>query len=65
MLFSRFGRKPMLLVSYTISMVFGFASAFSNSYTMFGVMRFFTGFGLTGISIISTVLSKLSSIDFI
>ncbi|XP_055758738.1 solute carrier family 22 member 7-like [Salvelinus fontinalis] len=53
----KFGRKPMLLVSYTISMVFGFASAFSNSYTMFGVMRFFTGFGLTGISIISTVLS--------
>uniref|UniRef100_A0A3P8XC61 Solute carrier family 22 member 6 n=1 Tax=Esox lucius TaxID=8010 RepID=A0A3P8XC61_ESOLU len=53
----KFGRKPMLLVSYILSIVFGFSCAFSNSYTMFIVMRFLTGFGLTGISIISTVLS--------
>ncbi|KAJ8384790.1 hypothetical protein AAFF_G00198760 [Aldrovandia affinis] len=53
----RFGRKSMLLVSYLLSVSFGFASAFSNSYLMFVIMRFFTGFGLAGISIISIVLS--------
>ncbi|KAG5831748.1 solute carrier family 22 member 7-like [Anguilla anguilla] len=53
----RFGRKTMLLVSYLLSISFGLASAFSKSYLMFGIMRFFTGFGLTGISIISIVLS--------
>ncbi|XP_036403104.1 solute carrier family 22 member 7b.1 [Megalops cyprinoides] len=53
----KFGRKPMLLVSYLSAMAFGFASAFSKSYVMFAVMRFFTGLGITGISIISMVLS--------
>ncbi|XP_036403105.1 solute carrier family 22 member 7 [Megalops cyprinoides] len=53
----RFGRKSMLMVSYVSGMIFGVASAFSTSFVMFAVMRFFTGFGITGISIISTVLS--------
>uniref|UniRef100_A0A8C9V0U1 Solute carrier family 22 member 6 n=1 Tax=Scleropages formosus TaxID=113540 RepID=A0A8C9V0U1_SCLFO len=53
----RFGRKSMLLLSYVCAMGFGLTSAFSSSYTMFAVMRFFTGLGLTGISIISIVLS--------
>uniref|UniRef100_A0A8C9RAS4 Zmp:0000001102 n=1 Tax=Scleropages formosus TaxID=113540 RepID=A0A8C9RAS4_SCLFO len=45
----RFGRKSMLLLSYVCAMGFGLTSAFSSSYTMFAVMRFFTGLGLTGI----------------
>ncbi|KAJ8384782.1 hypothetical protein AAFF_G00198680 [Aldrovandia affinis] len=53
----RYGRKPMLLVSYISGMTFGLASTFSSSFAMFAVMRFFTGFGITGISIVSTVLS--------
>ncbi|XP_064173874.1 solute carrier family 22 member 7-like [Anguilla rostrata] len=53
----RYGRKSMLLVSYVAGMVFGLASAFSSSFLMFAIMRFLTGFGITGISIISTVLS--------
>ncbi|KAM6972600.1 solute carrier family 22 member 7-like [Aplochiton taeniatus] len=52
----KYGRKRMLLVSYLSAIFFGLASAFSNSFTMFAVMRFFTGFGITGISIISIVL---------
>ncbi|KAJ8250504.1 hypothetical protein COCON_G00224260 [Conger conger] len=53
----RFGRKSMLLLSYVLSISFGFASAFSKSYLMFSILRFFTGLGLTGISIITYVLS--------
>ncbi|XP_021436478.1 solute carrier family 22 member 7-like isoform X2 [Oncorhynchus mykiss] len=53
----RFGRKTMLLVSYISGMLFGVASAFSTSFIMFAVLRFFTGFGITGIVIISSVLS--------
>ncbi|XP_029006621.1 solute carrier family 22 member 7-like [Betta splendens] len=53
----RFGRRIMLLVSYVSGMLFAVASAFSSSYTMFVVLRFFSGFCLTGIVIVSTVLS--------
>ncbi|XP_056624555.1 solute carrier family 22 member 7b.1 isoform X1 [Triplophysa dalaica] len=52
----RYGRKPMLMVSYLVTATFGVASAFSQSFIMFAIMRFFTGMGLTGISIISYVL---------
>lgn len=52
----RFGRKPMLMVSYLITAAFGVASAFSQSFIMFAIMRFFTGLGITGISIITIVL---------
>ncbi|XP_030643336.1 solute carrier family 22 member 7b.1 [Chanos chanos] len=52
----RYGRKRMLMVSYLMAICFGVASALSHSFTMFAVMRFFTGFGITGISIISIVL---------
>ncbi|XP_077095524.1 solute carrier family 22 member 7b.1 isoform X2 [Siphateles boraxobius] len=52
----RYGRKRMLMMSYLISISFGVASAFSQSFIMFAIMRFFTGMGLTGISIISIVL---------
>ncbi|XP_041839446.1 solute carrier family 22 member 7-like [Melanotaenia boesemani] len=53
----RFGRKIMLLVSYVSGMLFAIASAFSTTYVMFAVLRFFTGFCITGIVIVSTVLS--------
>ncbi|KAJ0004835.1 hypothetical protein NQD34_011049 [Periophthalmus magnuspinnatus] len=53
----KYGRKNMLLLSYALPVVFGLSSAFVTSYEMFAVLRFFTGFGLTGISIISLVLS--------
>ncbi|XP_012689680.1 solute carrier family 22 member 7-like [Clupea harengus] len=53
----RFGRKPLLMVSYLLTILFSVISALSNSYVMFMVMRFLTGFTITGISIISIVLS--------
>ncbi|XP_040892510.1 solute carrier family 22 member 7-like [Toxotes jaculatrix] len=53
----RFGRRPLLLVSYLSSMTFAVLSAFSTSYLMFVIMRFFTGMSLAGISIISIVLN--------
>lgn len=52
----RFGRKTALLVAYVTVSVFGFTSAFSYNFTMFAVMRFFTGVGMAGISIITIVL---------
>ncbi|XP_029296840.1 solute carrier family 22 member 7-like [Cottoperca gobio] len=52
----RFGRKRSLLMSYLTTTFFGFASAFSYNFTMFAVMRFLTGFGIAGISIITIVL---------
>lgn len=48
----------MLLASYVSGMLFATASAFSSSYMMFVVLRFLTGFCLTGIVIVSSVLSK-------
>ncbi|XP_016413382.1 solute carrier family 22 member 7 [Sinocyclocheilus rhinocerous] len=52
-----FGRKPMLLVSHMLGMGFGLCSAFSSSFIMFAVLRFFTGFTITGSVIISTILN--------
>lgn len=43
-------------MSYVLAMVTGFASAFANSYILFTVLRFFTGFSLTGVALISVVL---------
>lgn len=51
----------MLLVSYVTGMLFAVASAFSSSYVMFAVLRFLTGFCITGIVIVSSVLSKFVS----
>lgn len=55
-----FGRKNSLLISYLTAGIFGFISAFSNSFIMFGAMRFFTGMGLSGVAIISVALSWLA-----
>lgn len=54
----RFGRKATLLVSYVTTAIFGFASAFSYNFTMFAVTRFFTGLGMSGISIITVALCE-------
>lgn len=64
LLTSRFGRKSTLLASYIMTIVFGFSSAFANSYILFAVLRFLTGVGLTGMSINSIVLSKLTSSQY-
>ncbi|XP_029020617.3 uncharacterized protein LOC114864097 [Betta splendens] len=53
----RYGRRPLLLVSYITTMVFAVISAFSTSYVMFAILRFFTGLSLAGLSIISIVLN--------
>ncbi|KAK5899300.1 hypothetical protein CesoFtcFv8_008795 [Champsocephalus esox] len=52
----RFGRKRTLLISYMLTTVFGFASAFSYNFNLFSVMRFLTGFGISGVNIIAIVL---------
>uniref|UniRef100_A0A3B3DD73 Solute carrier family 22 member 6 n=2 Tax=Oryzias melastigma TaxID=30732 RepID=A0A3B3DD73_ORYME len=52
----RIGRKRTLLVSYIATTLFGFASAFSYNFPMFVAMRFLTGLGISGISIVSIVL---------
>ncbi|KAF7217988.1 solute carrier family 22 member 7-like [Nothobranchius furzeri] len=53
----RYGRRPLLLVSYLSSLTFAVLSAFSTSYVMFTIMRLFTGLSLAGISIISYALN--------
>ncbi|XP_018516333.1 LOW QUALITY PROTEIN: solute carrier family 22 member 7-like [Lates calcarifer] len=53
----KYGRKNTLLASYIMAIIFGFSSAFANSYALFAVLRFLTGFGLTGITTNSLVLS--------
>ncbi|XP_060896345.1 solute carrier family 22 member 7-like isoform X2 [Labrus mixtus] len=53
----KYGRRNTLLASYIMAIVFGFSSAFANSYILFAGLRFLTGFGLTGISINSAVLT--------
>lgn len=47
----------MLLVSYVSGTLFAVASAFSTTYLMFAALRFSTGFCITGIVIVSAVLS--------
>ncbi|XP_070835114.1 solute carrier family 22 member 7-like isoform X2 [Chaetodon trifascialis] len=53
----RFGRRPLLMVSYLSSLTFAVFSTLSTSYIMFVIMRFFVGFSLAGISIIAHVLN--------
>ncbi|XP_078799606.1 solute carrier family 22 member 7 isoform X1 [Oryzias latipes] len=53
----KFGRRPLLLVSYLSSLTFAILSAVSTSFVMFAIMRFLTGISLAGISIISIALN--------
>ncbi|XP_062375149.1 solute carrier family 22 member 7 [Sardina pilchardus] len=52
----RYGRRITLLVSYVSGMAFALLSVFSTSYIMFAVLRFLTGFCITGIVIVTSVL---------
>uniref|UniRef100_A0A3B3VLM4 Solute carrier family 22 member 7b, tandem duplicate 2 n=1 Tax=Poecilia latipinna TaxID=48699 RepID=A0A3B3VLM4_9TELE len=61
----RFGRRIMLLVSYVSGMLFAVASAFSTTYVMFAVLRFFTGFCITGIVIVSSALYMVMSVEWV
>uniref|UniRef100_A0A8C9WB10 Solute carrier family 22 member 6 n=1 Tax=Scleropages formosus TaxID=113540 RepID=A0A8C9WB10_SCLFO len=53
----KFGRKPMLLVSFVLGGIMGTLAAFSVSYTMFAVTRTLCGVALTGITITTISLS--------
>ncbi|XP_075904916.1 solute carrier family 22 member 7a [Nelusetta ayraudi] len=53
----RFGRKPMLLLSFVMATVTGISAAFSTSYVMFAVSRTLCGVALSGLSLITNVLS--------
>ncbi|XP_070684231.1 solute carrier family 22 member 7a [Pempheris klunzingeri] len=53
----RFGRRPMFLVAFISSTVFGVTSAFSTSYVMFAVSRALCGAALSGLSSICVALS--------
>lgn len=55
----RFGRRPLILVSFVASAVFGVASALSTSYVMFAVLRTLCGVSLTGMSITTLALSNI------
>ena len=46
-------------MSYIMTTVFASASAFSHHFTLFAAMRFFTGVGISGIGIISSVLCEI------
>ncbi|XP_041921726.1 solute carrier family 22 member 7-like [Alosa sapidissima] len=52
----RYGRRITLLVSYVSGMSFALISVFSTSYAMFAVLRLLSGFCLTGIVIVTSVL---------
>ncbi|KAG7492979.1 hypothetical protein MATL_G00019870 [Megalops atlanticus] len=53
----KFGRKPMLLLSFVSTTVLGTVSAFSVSYMMFVVTRALCGVALTGMTITTLALS--------
>ncbi|KAJ3614359.1 hypothetical protein NHX12_017933 [Muraenolepis orangiensis] len=53
----KFGRRPMLLLSFCSSAVLGVAAAFSTSYTMFTIFRTLCGVALTGMTITTLALS--------
>ncbi|KAM6972480.1 solute carrier family 22 member 7a [Aplochiton taeniatus] len=52
----KFGRRSMILVSFTASLVLGTVSAFSVSYVMFAVVRTLCGVALTGMTITTIAL---------
>ncbi|XP_020652571.3 solute carrier family 22 member 7 isoform X1 [Pogona vitticeps] len=48
----RFGRKSMLVVSYTCTLIFGMMSSISVTYSMLAVTRTLTGMAICGLSLI-------------
>lgn len=57
-LFLRFGRHPVLIISVLFMLVFGLSVAFSVNVTVFSTLRFFEGFCLAGLALSLYVLSK-------
>lgn len=55
-LFSRFGRRKILLVSFLVSPMFGLMSALSTSYVMFSICRLISAVGFMGMTLISITL---------
>ncbi|XP_030627962.1 solute carrier family 22 member 7a [Chanos chanos] len=53
----KFGRRPMMLVSFVSSAVFGSLTAFSTSYVMLAITRTLSGVSLTGMTITTLALS--------
>ncbi|XP_068183749.1 solute carrier family 22 member 7-like isoform X2 [Antennarius striatus] len=53
----RYGRKNTLFISCVMIAVFGFSSAFANSFILFAALRFLTGVGSAGLSNNTVVLS--------
>nr|XP_006006775.1 PREDICTED: solute carrier family 22 member 7-like [Latimeria chalumnae] len=49
----KYGRKPLILLSFIFTTLLGLVSAFSTSYLMFTVTRILTGFAMTGLSGVS------------
>ncbi|XP_068184042.1 uncharacterized protein [Antennarius striatus] len=58
----KYGRRLSLFSSYLVAVVFGFSSTLANSFILFVVLRFLTGFGLAGI-IISTIVLSLEWVN--
>ncbi|KAI2659107.1 Solute carrier family 22 member 7 [Labeo rohita] len=52
----KFGRKPIIQVSFVASSIFGIVEAFSTSYVMFAITRTLCGLALTGMSITTVAL---------
>lgn len=52
----KFGRRPIIQVSFVASTIFGTLSAFSTSYVMFAITRTLCGVSLTGMIFTTTAL---------
>uniref|UniRef100_A0A4W4H216 Solute carrier family 22 member 6 n=1 Tax=Electrophorus electricus TaxID=8005 RepID=A0A4W4H216_ELEEL len=59
----RFGRRVLLLISNLLLAVSGTCAAFSTSFTMFCVFRFFCGMGLSGLILNSFSLSEYHALQ--
>lgn len=55
----RFGRRPIIQVSFVASTIFGTLEAFSTSYVMFAITRTLCGVALTGMIFTTVSLCKL------
>uniref|UniRef100_A0A2K6GCM7 Solute carrier family 22 member 8 n=1 Tax=Propithecus coquereli TaxID=379532 RepID=A0A2K6GCM7_PROCO len=53
----RFGRRPILTGSYLLLATSGSAAAFSPSLTVYFIFRFLCGFGISGITLSTIILS--------
>lgn len=54
----RFGRKPILTCSYLLLAASGSGAAFSPTFPTYAVFRFLCGFGISGITLSTVILSE-------